>query len=216
VRTEELISQLAARPVRIRRLAAPWWRTAIWLAISIVYGAVIIFIRPDGFSAAGLSDSRFVIEQAATLLTAVTAAIAAFCSTVPGYDRKWLLLPILPLAVWFAALGEGCVNDWFEWGKTGLQVRADWACLPVGALLGIVPAIAILTMLRRGLPLVPHLSLLLGAIAVGAVTNFMLRLFHYGDATIMVLIWHFGVAAVFALIASLFGRQVLKWSSVPK
>src|SRR5262249_18623637 len=130
-------------------------------------------------------------------------------------DRKWLLLPILPLAVWFAALGEGCVNDWMEWGSTGLQVRNDWACLPVAAILGIVPAFVILTMLRRGLPLVPHISLLLGAIAVGAVTNFMLRLFHYGDATIMVIVWHVGIAAAFALIASLFGRQVLKWPSTP-
>ena len=103
MKTEELIVQLAARPVRTRRLAAPWWRSGIWLVISIVYAAVVIFIRPDGFSAAGLSDPRFVIEQSATLLTAVTAAIAAFSSTVPGYDRKWLLLPILPLAVWLAA-----------------------------------------------------------------------------------------------------------------
>jgi hypothetical protein len=216
VRTEELIDQLAARPVRTRRLAAPWRRSAVWLAISIGYAAVVIFVRPDGFSAAGLADSRFVIEQAATLLTAVTAAIAAFCSTVPGYDRKWLLLPVLPLAAWLAALGEGCVNDWIEWGATGLQVRNDWACLPVAALLGVVPAAVFLMMLRRGLPLVPHVSLALGAIAVGAVTNFALRLFHYGDATIMVLFWHFGVAAAFAVIAGLLGGQVLKWPDKPK
>ncbi len=216
MRTEELIDQLAARPVRTRRLAAPWRRTAAWLAISIGYAALVIFLRPDGFSAAGLSDWRFVIEQTATLLTAVTAAIAAFASTVPGYDRKWLLLPVLPLAAWFAALGDGCVNDWMEWGATGLQVRNDWACLPVAALLGIVPAVAILVMLRRGLALVPHVSLALGAIAVGAVTNFALRLFHYGDATIMVLFWHFGMAVAFAVIAGLLGGQVLKWPSALK
>ena len=216
MRTEELIDQLAARPVRTRRLAAPWRRSAIWLAISIGYAAAVIFFRPDGFSAAGLSDSRFVVEETATLLTAIAAAIAAFSSTVPGYDRRWLLLPVLPLAVWLAALGEECVNDWMEWGTTGLQVRNDWACLPVAALLGIVPAAVILMMLRRGLPLVPHISLALGAIAVGAVTNFALRLFHYGDATIMVLFWHFGVAAAFAVIAGLLGGQILKWPSTPK
>ena len=66
-----------------------------------------------------------------------------------------------------------------------------------------------------GPPARSHISLLLGAIAVGAVTNFMLRLFHYGDATIMVIVWHVGIAAAFALIASLFGRQVLKWPSTP-
>jgi hypothetical protein len=76
--------------------------------------------------------------------------------------------------------------------------------------------LAILLMLRRGAPLVPHVSLALGAIAVGAVTNFALRLFHYGDATIMVLVWHVGVAAVFALAASLLGGQILKWPQAPK
>jgi hypothetical protein len=216
VKTDELIIQLASKPGRTRRLAPPWQRSVLWLAISAVYAAFVIYLRPDGFSGSGISDPRFVIEQIATLTTAVTAAIAAFCSIVPGYDRRWLLLPIAPLLVWLAALGEGCVHDWLDWGSLGLQVHNDWACLPVAVTLGTVPALAILLMLRRGAPLVPHTSLALGAIAVGAATNFSMRLFHYGDATIMVLVWHFGVAAVFALVASLLGGQVLKWPQAPK
>jgi hypothetical protein len=216
VKTDELILHLASKPARTRRLAPPWRRSALWLAVSAVYVALVIFVRPDGFSGAGISDPRFVIEQIATLATAVTAAIAAFCSIVPGYDRRWLLLPFAPLLIWLAALGEGCVHDWLDWGSTGLQVHNDWACLPVAATVGAVPALTILLMLRRGAPLVPHVSLALGAIAVGAVTNFALRLFHYGDATIMVLVWHVGVAAVFALAASLLGSQILKWPQAPK
>jgi hypothetical protein len=216
VRTEELIVQLAAQPARTGRLAAPWRRSALWLAISAAYAALVILVRPDGFSAAGFSETRFIIEQIATAATAVAAAIAAFCSVVPGYDRRWMLLPILPLAVWLAALGEGCINDWLEWGRTGVQLHNDWACLPVAVTLGTVPAILILFMLRRGAPLVPHTSLMLGAIAVGAMTNFAMRLFHYGDATIMVLFWHVGVAAIFAFVAALLGGQVLKWPRLPK
>jgi len=216
VKTDELILQLASAPGRTGRLAPPWRRSAIWLAISAVYAAVIIFLRPDGFSTEGFSDPRYVIEQIATAATAVAAAIAAFCSVVPGYDRRWLLLPIVPLVVWFAALGEGCVHDWMEWGRTGLQVRNDWPCLPVGVTLGLVPAFAIIVMLRRGAPLVPHTSLALAAVAVGATTNFAMRLFHYGDATIMVLVWHVGMAAVFALVASVLGGQILKWPRAPK
>lgn len=216
MRTDELILHLAAKPARMGRLAPPWRRSVLWLAGSAVYVALVIFLRPDGFSGGGFSDPRFVIEQIATLATAVTATLAAFCSIVPGYDRRWLLLPIAPLLIWLAALGEGCVHDWLDWGRTGLQVHDDWACLPVAATLGVVPALVILLMLRRGAPLVPHASLALGAIAVGAVTNFAMRLFHYGDATIMVLVWHFGVATVFALVASLLGGQILKWPRAPK
>lgn len=216
MRTDDLILQLTADPAPTRRLAAPWRRSALWLLVSAVYAALVIFIRPDGFTAAGMADWRFIIEQIATLATAVAAAIAAFCSVVPGYDRRWLLLPIAPLVIWLGALGEGCVNDWLSWGHTGLQVHSDWACLPVATTIGIVPAIVILFMLRRGAPLVPHVSLLLGAIAVGAVTNFAMRLFHYGDATIMVLVWHIGTATLLALIASLLGGQILKWPRAPK
>lgn len=216
MRTDELILELASKPARTRRLAPPWRRAALWLMVSAFYMAIVIILRPVGFSGAGFSDPRFVIEQIATLTTAVTAAIAAFCSIVPGYDRRWLLLPIAPLLIWLAALGESCVHDWLDWGSTGLQVHNDWACLPVAAILGAVPALAILLMLRRGAPLVPHASLALGAIAVGAVTNFALRLFHYGDATIMVLVWHVGVATVFALVAGLIGGQVLKWPRAQK
>jgi hypothetical protein len=216
VRTEELIQQLTERPAPVRRLAAPWRRSALWVAISIVYSAVVIYLRPDGFGAGGLSDPRFVVEEIATLATAVTAALAAFCSVVPGYDRRWLLLPVVPLAIWLGTLGESCVRDWLEWGSLGLQVRDDWACLPPAIMLGFIPAAVIVVMLRRGAPLIPHRSLALAAIAVGAITNFAMRLFHYGDATIMILVWHIGVAALFALIASLLGGQILKWPRRPR
>ena len=215
MRTDELIQELTARPARVRRLAAPWRRSALWFAISAVYAAIVIYLRPDGFGAGGLSDPRFVVEEIATFATAVTAALAAFCSVVPGYDRRWLLLPVVPLAIWLGALGESCVRDWLEWGALGLQVRSDWACLPPAILLGIIPAAVIVIMLRRGAPLIPHRSLALAAIAVGAITNFAMRLFHYGDATIMILVWHIGAAAVFALIASLFAGQILKWPRRP-
>jgi hypothetical protein len=51
-------------------------------------------------------------------------------------------------------------------------------------------------------------------VAVAALGNFALRLYHLGDVSIMVLVWHFGSVAVLAFIASLLGRRFLNWQHV--
>jgi hypothetical protein len=90
------------------------------------------------------------LEQAAILTTALTAAIAAFASVIPGRHRKICLLPLAPLAVWLASLGEGCASDWLRFGADGLQVRPDWECAPAAIFIGIIPAVVMIVMLRRG------------------------------------------------------------------
>ncbi len=213
--TNALIQQLAERPAPVRLLAPPWKRSAIWLAISLPYVAAIVLFSPADIELRqAMTNSQFVIEQIAALATAVAAAIAAFWSVVPGYNRKVLLLPLAPLAVWLATLGEGCVSDWLRLGGAGLALRIDWDCLPAASIIGIVPAIAIVVMLRRGAPLVPHTSLALAAVAVAGLGNFAMRLHHEGDVSIMVLVWHFGSVAVLALIAGLLGRHILNWQHV--
>jgi len=163
---------------------------------------------------AAVADRRFLLEEAVLLATALTAALAAFASVVPGYDRRILLIPLLPLAVWLASLGEGCWRNWVALGADGLTLRTDWDCLPPAILIGIVPAIAMVVMLRRGAPLLPRISIALGALAVAALANLGLRLFHVGDASVMVLFWHLGGAAVLVGIGALAGRRVLYWRHV--
>jgi hypothetical protein len=165
----------------------------------------------DNNPLATIADRRFLIEEAALLVTALTASLAAFASIVPGYDRRILLIPLLPLAVWLASLGEGCWRNWVALGANGLTLRPDWDCLPPAILIGLVPSIAMVVMLRRGAPLVPRVSIALGALAVAALANLGLRLFHVGDASVMVLFWHLGGAAVLAGLAALAGRRVLYW-----
>lgn len=161
-----------------------------------------------------IADWRFVIEEVAALVTAITAVVAAFSSVVPGQNRKLLLVPLAPLAVWLATLGEGCLNDWLRLGSAGLKLRFDWECIRPAAIIGIVPAIAIVVMLRRGAPLIPRTTLALAAVAVAALVNFVLRLHHLGDVSVMVLVWHFGSVILFACIGGLIARHVLNWQRV--
>jgi len=210
--TDHFIQQLAEHAQPVVRLHAPWRRTVHWLSASLVYVSIVVaaYLWADG----GLPTSiqmRFVLELAAILATAVTAAIAAFSSVVPGRDRRFLLLPLIPVSVWLATLGHGCLQDWQVLGITGLQVRADWDCAMPALVVSALPAGVMLLMLRRGAPLIPAVSLALGVLATGAIANFGLRVFHAGDLSIQILAWHAGGVVVVSMIASLAGTRVLPW-----
>ncbi|MBS0536395.1 MAG: DUF1109 domain-containing protein [Proteobacteria bacterium] len=213
--TQHLIDTLIDNSRPVQRLPRPWVRCALWLAIAVPYLALIVVMmspRPD--LATKFAESRFLIEQLAALATAVTAAIAAFAATVPGYNRKVLLLPVIPLAVWLGVLGQGCISTWLHLGSAGLSLQSDWICLPAIALAGAVPAIAMVVMLRRGAPMMPYLTVALGALASAGLGNFALRLFHAQDASLMVLVWQFGSVFLLAASATYAGPYLLNWRSV--
>jgi len=161
-----------------------------------------------------LADPRFLVEQIAALLTAITAAAAALATTIPGFDRRIVLFPVLPLALWLGSLGQGCLQDWIELGPGGLSLRPDWICFPAIVLVGAAPAIVMAVMLRRGAPLTPHLSAALGGLAAAGLGNFGLRLFHPQDASLMVLVWQFGTVFVLSAAAAWAGRYLLNWGSL--
>lgn len=212
--TNELIARLSTDVRPVVRLAPPLRRLGFWLLIELPYAALLLFVFRD-HAAPGLretmSSPRYFVEQTAALLTAVTAAYAAFVSLVPGSGRRVLWLPVLPLALWLASIGQGCVQDWLRYGPAGLAVRLDMDCLVPMLLIGIVPAVVMIAMLRRGAPLMPRATLVLGGLAVAGLVNFVLQLFHGGDLTIMILVWHIGFVIVVAAIAGWLGPWLLGW-----
>ena len=213
--TEKLIERLAEVVEPVRPLARPWIRTAAWLLVAIPYIALVMFVvSPRADLIAKASEWRYVIEQFAALATGITAATAAFATVIPGYDRKFLFFPVLPLAIWLGSLGDGCVEDWIHFGPDGLSLQPDWSCFPAIALVGAVPAIVMAVMLRRGAPLTPHVTSALGGLAAAGLSNFGLRLFHSQDVSLMVLVWQVGAVCVLAAMAALAGRYVLNWRSI--
>jgi hypothetical protein len=214
--TEQFIDRLVADLKPVRPLRPAWARAALWTAIALPYVAVVVWGKLTMLDPAhAASDTRFMIEQAATLATALTAAIAAFRSAVPGFDPRILLLPIAPLGLWLASVGHGCVQDWFQLGAEGLAIRPDWDCLPMATVIGIVPAAAIIVMLRRAAPLRPRVTLALAALAVASIANFGLQFAHARDASIMVLVWHLGAAAALSALGGWLGHRVLGWRPTP-
>lgn len=211
MKTDELIRQIAGAATPVQRLRPPWRRALVWLAIAVPYVAVATWFYPATPPLAAMHGTRFAIEEIAAAATAITAAWAAFCSTVPGYDRRVLWLPLAPLAVWLASVGSGCIADWLRFGMSGIAPRADWGCLPASLALGWLPLAAIVVMLRRGAPLRPHLSVALGALAAAGLGNVGLQTFHVADASIIVLVWHVGGALVLSALIGAAGSLVLNW-----
>lgn len=211
--TSRLITEIVKTGDSVQRLLPPWTRTALWVMLAIPPIIVVIAIHGlDVDLSTALADRRFVIEQVAALATTLAAATAAFDSTIPGRNRKWYWLPLIPLTMWLATVGAGCVADWRNLGPAGLSLRLDTGCILPMVLIGIVPAVTFVVMLRRGAPLSPRLTLVLAALATAGIVNFSLRFFHIGDVSLMVLVWHFGLVAVLAISAGFVAPRLLGWS----
>ena len=214
MKTDELIERLVQDSEPVSRLRPPSTRAAIWFALGIPSVALVVLVmspRSDLF--AKLSDPAYLIEQSAALATGITVVLAAFASIVPGFDRRYLLLPVFPFVIWFGSLGLGCIQSWLQFGPDGLSLQPDWFCFPAIVLVGMVPAITMAVMLRRGAPLTPHLTTALGGLAAAGLGNFGLRLFHPQDASIMVLVWQMGTVFVLTALAGWAGRFLLDWRS---
>ena len=209
--TEQLIRELAGTAQPVRPLARPYLRAGAWLAISLVYIGLIVYMMPARPElAAQLRDPMFITEQLAALATGIAAAIAAFATVVPGFRARWAMLPLLPLTVWLASLGPGCLREFKQFGL-GIPLDHSLLCLPAIVLLGAGPAIAMAVMLRRGAPLTPFLSAALGGLAAAGIGNAGVRLVHPEDVTVMLLVWHLGSVIALSILAGGAGRYLLKW-----
>ncbi len=214
--TESLIRSLARDAPPVRRLPPPHRRVARWLAVAlpvIALFGMIMGARPD--LGERLAEPEFLLPLVAALATAVCAAHAAFSSCVPGSPPWTLWLPAPPLAVWIGSLGQQCWDHWLRYGPEGVIFRPDPVCLPIIAMVGAIPAAAMVVMARRGAPLAPRLTAFLGALAAAALAYVGLRLVHPQDAAFMVLVWQFGSVAALAVAAGAFGRRLVAWRAAP-
>jgi hypothetical protein len=195
----------------VRRLRPPLVRGALWLALAAFILALLAIghgVRTD--LAERLHQPVFAVSIAAALATGVLAAAAAFMVSLPDRSQWWLALPAPALAVWVGTIGYGCMTDWVVIGPDGVRLGETLRCFATLVLTSVPLAIALAVMLRYAALLRPGAVTLAGALAVAAITSSALSLFHDLDATMMILIWNLGTAALITGLGSLFGRRVLR------
>ena len=213
MRTSDLIDALAADVRPVRRLRHPLVRAAVWLALPLLVFVLLMIAqgtRPD--LAARMLEAPFTVGVAGALSTGVLAAIAAFMLNLPDRSRDWALLPLPALAVWIASVGQQCLTHWVAIGPDGLQLGESARCFATVLLVGLPLSLGIFAMLRRGALLSAGTIAATAGLAVAAMSAAALSIFHRIDASAMVLLWNFGVAAIFVAAGGWAGRRFV---SVP-
>jgi hypothetical protein len=180
---------------------------------AIVLGLIAIAhgVRSD-FSEC-LRQPLFVFGMLGALATGILAAVASFRISIPDSSRMWILLPLPALALWVSSIGYGCFTDWVSMGPDGIRLGEAVRCFTTLLITSVPLSIAMLVMLRYAALLRPMEVGVMGGLAVAAVTAFALSLFHDLDATVMILVWNLGAAALIATLGSLFGRSMLTWTA---
>lgn len=210
--TNDLIHQLAQDGAPVRPLAPVYLRAGVWVLAAAGYAAAMVWAigpRPD--LADRLNDMRFVNEQAGALLAAIAAALTALALTVPGRSRLWPFLPVPPVLFWLGTLGHNFADDLRE-AAPPPPLIPDLQCFFLIALIGSLPVVLLVAMLRQGAPLAPRLTMAMATLAAGALGNFALRFFHMQDSALMILVWQVGSVVALVLLAIPLGERLLRWN----
>jgi len=212
IATPDLIEALAADAGPVRRLRHPLWRAACWLllaAIIVLLIAVEVGVRADIDDR--LRQTMFVVGLAAAALTGILAAIAAFMVSLPDRSRGWLLLPAPALIVWLSTIGYQCLTAWVKIGPAGIAPGETARCFATLFLTSFPLSLTLLLMLRYAAPVRPTETVMAGALAVAAITATAISLFHDIDATIMILMWNIGIAALLVGLGGTYARRLFAW-----
>lgn len=212
IATPDLIESLAANMKPVRRLRPPVMRAGCWLLLAGLVVALLAVsqgIRPD--LAQRLHDPAFAAGMAGAALTGVLAAVAAFLASLPDRSRLWLLLPAPAVAIWLSNIGYQCLTQWISMGPNGVSLGETARCLATLVLTSLPLSLAMMVMLRYAAPLRPTAVTFMGSLSVAAITATALSLFHSADATLMIIMFNIGTAAMFVGLGGLFGRRMFEW-----
>jgi len=209
VTTPDLIDEICASATPVRRLRPPLVRVMLWLLIAglvVALLAAVRGIRPG--LALLLGEPGFAAALAGSLLTGALAAVAAFELSLPDRSRLWLLLPMPALVLWISTIGYGCLTDWVGIGPGGVRLGTTLECFATLVLVSVPPAAALLAMLRRTAWLDPTPAAASGGLAIGGIAATAMSLLHDLDATVMVLVWTLGAAALTVALSGLLGPRI--------
>lgn len=211
--TDRLIETLTRDLTPAAPLPPPWMRAAWWLLGTVAYLAVLILMMASPIDVA-TNGARWplVFYHVAAVLTALTAAAAAFASTVPGFSRRIFFFPIVAAGLWLGSLAGGAVQDWSR-DAARLAAPGEWACVAMIVFGSALPGVAMSMMLRRGAPLTPRLTAGIGMLASGTLASVAACLSHPHPSDAVTFVWHGVTILALAALAAGGSRLVLRWNN---
>ena len=182
--TDQLIARLAAEAEPVQRLRPPLLRATLWLlAIAVVSTAGILLFADLHVFAHRIADPKLMVEITGTLLTGITATIAAFHLSLPDRSRTWLLLPLPFLALWIGSSGYACYREWLHFGPEVWTFGESTHCFMFIVGFSIPLGVSLWWLLRQARPISPVPVAVAGGLAVAGCAAFLLQFFHPFDIT---------------------------------
>jgi hypothetical protein len=211
---EALIDRLGAELVPVRRLRPPSLRTLGWLLVVAAIAVVLLMHYGTGGMLkrfAGTPDLAWAGVGA--VITAISAAWAAFALSVPGRRAAWAWLPLPGALLWIGASGLGCLRQTVSHVLApGTQIStmhqsADCLVFIIGF---SVPLSALMVfLLRRAYPLRPVLTAVLVGLASAAASASLLEICHSYDAAATDLLTHAAAVVLVVLVNAAMGGRLL-------
>ena len=213
MKTDDLIDSLAQDLAPAPPLFAPWTRAAAWLAGTLVYLSVLTLAMASPAELA-MNARRwpFVVYQILAVLTALTAAGAAFTSVVPGDSGRSVRFAALLAVMWFGSFAFGALYEATREGVS-LAAPAEWGCVAMIVLGGGLPGLVLARMLQQGAPLTPALTVGMGALASVALASVTVCLAHPHPSDAVTFVWHGTTMLVVVFSVGFAAHTILPWTT---
>jgi len=184
--TDDIIARLVRDLRPVRRLAPPATRAATWLlGVAILAVVVASTANLQAAWARETATPDMAWSVIGSVLTLVTATLAAFAASVPGRSRLWWFLPAPAVALWLGASGAGCLRTTLDLLSIHRATLFDALreCLPFILGMSLPLALTLGWMLRRAQPLSPGPVTVLGGLASASGAASLLWLVHPFDVS---------------------------------
>lgn len=205
---EALIDRLGTELVPVRRLLSPGQRTLGWLLVVAAIAGVLLLlygVHPMLHRWEGAPDLAWAALGA--VITAITAAWAAFALGIPGRHARWAWLPLPGMLLWIGASGLGCLRQWIAPDTSIANLHQTSDCLIFIISFSIPLSALMILLLRRACPLRPVLTAVMVGLASASASASLLEICHAYDAAATDLLTHVvAIGVVVALNAAMGGR----------
>jgi hypothetical protein len=157
---------LVASATPVRRLRPPIQRAGIWLLFAAIALGVVAALHGTRLDLAGrMREPSFLATLAGPLLTAVSAAVAAFHLSLPDRSRLWTFLPVPALALWVATIAHSCLANGISIGTDGVRPANTLESLATLVIASLPPFAVFSAMLRHTALLYPTMLIVMGGLA---------------------------------------------------